>query len=1267
MSIDQLAIASYNCNGLADRKKRGEVFTWLKNKSHQIFYLQETHSLSSNEVQWRNEWDGPIYFSHGSRSSKGVMILLKKQLDLTISSTLTDTQGRWIIMNITTENKNICLVNVYAPNTDEPEFFEEIRDMIQNVQHPYDFIVMAGDFNTVINTTTDRKGNQKTNYHKHALEAIINTMDTLDLVEVWRLKNPDLIRYTWRRATQASRIDYFLISFSLLPTVNKIEIEDRFRSDHSLISLHIKTNEYPRGPGYWKFNQTLLEDNNFKTETKQFITDFFKYNIGFIDPMERWDMFKCAVRDHTIKFASWKQKQLKNREKDLIKEIVALILSADITDEIEASNKLEDKQKEYERLLQEKAANVYLGQKAEWMEKGEKTTKYFLKMQHSNTSKKNITKLYLENGNTITSPVEILKEEVNFFAKIFSFETPPTPLTSCSNLFPENFENKLSEEQKNQCEGPITEEELYQAILTFNQGKSPGFDGIPVEFYKSFFELIKVPLLESFNCSYERGCLSETQKNSLITLLLKQDPGGQYKDPGHLKNWRPLALQSCDSKILAKCIALRIKKVISSVIHHNQTGFLTGRYIGDNIRQLLEFMEHYNTINEPGLIFIADFEKAFDKLRHDFVFKCLSFFNFGESLIKWVKLMNKDTSCKIINNGYLSENIPLLRGVKQGCPLSTYLFILGIEILAIKIRSNENIKGLEICGMEEKVSIYADDSNFPLIPKISSLNALTDDLDIFSTFSGLKPNYEKCTVLRIGSLKGTNFSLKCALPIKWSDGPVDVLGIHIPQNTSEIMTVNFHNKLKKIDKILQPWRGKMLSIYGKIALINSLVVSQFTYLFMSLPTPSEDLFNLYEQKIFKFIWNNKPEKIKRKYLYNDYDQGGQKLLNLEALNFSLKANLIPKLYHNTNWFSSKLLTSANPLFGSKLFPFLQIKPELFSSTETITRRTSTFLKDALKKWLWFQYYPPDQTEEILQQIIWFNSNILIQGKPFYWEKLFKKKIIFINDITDRSGTIMSHYQFTKAYGDICPFHEYTQLTAAIPSKWKTKISKGDLQPLVCRPCTKNPHWLKYTKINKAVYNFYMSSKKLKDIPYQVHIKWESLIDCPIPWKNVFNLIYQTILDSSSRYFQIKLIYNFLATKRMLKVWGIEQSDLCRFCKEETESTPHLFWYCPVVAKFWTQVEKDLCKKHRLSLDLGKVLLGDLEEKDKSFNNIVILLGKMFIFKQQTGDSLHLNRFKQFLKHHFILETIIADTNGTNDLLLKRWDAVRREEVLSLLT
>ena len=153
--------------------------------------------------------------------------------------------------------------------------------------------------------------------------------------------------------------------------------------------------------------------------------------------------------------------------------------------------------------------------------------------------------------------------------------------------------------------------------------------------------------------------------------------------------------------------------------------------------------------------------------------------------------------------------------------------------------------------------------------------SLTNYLDLFSKISGLKPNYEKCKVLQIGSLTGTNFSLHCSLPIEWTDGPVDILGIHIPQNITEITNMNFNNKLRKLEKILHPWKGKMLTLYGKVSLINSLVVSQFTYLFMSLPTPSQHLFKLYEQKIFQFIWNNKPDKIKRKYVYNDYDHGSK--------------------------------------------------------------------------------------------------------------------------------------------------------------------------------------------------------------------------------------------------------------------------------------------------------------------------------------------------------------------------------------------------------
>lgn len=154
---------------------------------------------------------------------------------------------------------------------------------------------------------------------------------------------------------------------------------------------------------------------------------------------------------------------------------------------------------------------------------------------------------------------------------------------------------------------------------------------------------------------------------------------------------------------------------------------------------------------------------------------------------------------------------------------------MAIEILAVKIRSNNNIKGLEFQGLNTKISMYADDTSFLPSPDNTCLQNLIKDLDDFSNLSGLKPNYDKCHILKLGPLKNTDFSLQCDLPIKWIDGLINVLGIHIPENMNEISTLNFNNKLSKITKILQPWKGKYLTIYGKITLINSLIISQFTY------------------------------------------------------------------------------------------------------------------------------------------------------------------------------------------------------------------------------------------------------------------------------------------------------------------------------------------------------------------------------------------------------------------------------------------------------
>ena len=143
--------------------------------------------------------------------------------------------------------------------------------------------------------------------------------------------------------------------------------------------------------------------------------------------------------------------------------------------------------------------------------------------------------------------------------------------------------------------------------------KTPGSDGISVEFYKVFWDKIKMYLIESYDYSFEHDLLSIEQKRALLLLI----PKGT-KDKRLLKNWRPISLLNVDYKILAKVLATRLQKVISYVISSDQVGYIRGRYIGDNIRIMLDILEMTKNEVDPGIMVMVDFEKAFDTVSWDF-------------------------------------------------------------------------------------------------------------------------------------------------------------------------------------------------------------------------------------------------------------------------------------------------------------------------------------------------------------------------------------------------------------------------------------------------------------------------------------------------------------------------------------------------------------------------------------------------------------------------------------------------------------------------
>ena len=168
-------------------------------------------------------------------------------------------------------------------------------------------------------------------------------------------------------------------------------------------------------------------------------------------------------------------------------------------------------------------------------------------------------------------------------------------------------------------------------------------------------------------------------------------------------------------------------------------------------------------------------------------------FNFGPDLIKWIKTFYNDIQSCVINNGLCSQYFNIGRGVRQGDPLSPYLFVTAVEILAIAIRNQENIKGISIDGLETKLLQFADDTT-AILSDLDSAQALFILLELFEKASGLKLNVTKTEAMWIGSLRNCESE---PLGVKWKTC-IKLLGIFITYDVQLLVEKNFKQRLKKL-------------------------------------------------------------------------------------------------------------------------------------------------------------------------------------------------------------------------------------------------------------------------------------------------------------------------------------------------------------------------------------------------------------------------------------------------------------------------------------
>ena len=363
-----------------------------------------------------------------------------------------------------------------------------------------------------------------------------------------------------------------------------------------------------------------------------------------------------------------------------------------------------------------------------------KLTKQFCK-ENSNSKINEIGELEINNSITKNTD-EIINKTIDFYEELYADENA-CAITQESIL--KNFDKQISEEHRRHLSQPITKTEILKAIDQLNGDSSPGPDGLSSSLFKHFKSLFATIFEELFETFADDNAIPKTMLSTLMRLLPKD---GNLKT---LKNWRPISLLNTDMKILAHVVANRLKNVLQHVIHPDQCAYLKGRNMNYANLLLQSLIETSKTKKKNLIICSIDFSKAFDRVDRKYLMKLLEHIGIPANITNIIRQMYTNNTTNILINGFVTKDIQLSRGVKQGCPLSALLFILTVEPLLNEIRKNPTIKGITEDTMNKKLIAYADDINF-LCRDTNDIDQIIEIVESFCRGTQFKLNKEKTTI-----------------------------------------------------------------------------------------------------------------------------------------------------------------------------------------------------------------------------------------------------------------------------------------------------------------------------------------------------------------------------------------------------------------------------------------------------------------------------------------------------------------------------------------
>lgn len=1205
-----VSIVSLNARGLRDNVKRKALFLYAKSFKTDFCFFQESHSVSNDISFWKNQWGNEVWMAHGSEHSAGVMIV-KNHFAGSVLQSYIDPMGHFLILVICINNIFVLLVNIYGYNTSRENdlLLDEIGDkiLLWFNKFPDAVICIGGDFNITPDNNLDRFPPRQSTSPNLKLKMF---MEKLDLVDIWREKFPNTKSYTWgnKSRSRLSRLDYWLVPYSFKDYNVSVSILPSPLTDHHtiLLSTPLSTghSNINSRASYWKMNSSLLKHDELKKRISFLIRYYWVKASSEKKFSLNWDLLKYEVGMCIRHFSSILAKQRRDEEEKVISKIITLqskiqesLSETDLTELTELQSKLDN-------IYKYKAEGSYVRSRRKWLEQGEQSSAYFFRMEKHNSRNLSISSLQI-NGILTDNSKDIASFCSNFYSKLYKSNY----CKDSASLFFQSLKEvkSISKDEQLACDKTITISEVIEGIEGLKNNKSPGTDGLTAEFYKNFAEELAPFLLKMFLESIQSETLPSSLTQGLLTLIPKPK-----KDTTLIDNWRPICLLNNDYKILAWALAKRLKCVLSSVIDETQSGFMPKRHIANNIRLVLDLLDYSELVVDDSLILFLDFYKAFDSLEHEFIFLALQKLGFGDPFCKFIRTLYNNANCSINLKSGTSPRFQLSRGVRQGCPVSPYLFLVAAQLLSSFLLST-HLQGITIANKHILISQLADDTTLFLKDELQIPIAI-QHIKVFSKASGLNLNLNKCELLAIKTCPSLSLY---GIPVK---SQVTYLGISICKDDKVRCRLNFDPVVGKAKRKFNSWLQRDLSLRGRTLIAKAEGISRMTYPALSLYVDKAACADI-DRMLFDFLWKHKRHYIKKSVIINNYECGGLNFLDFASLNNTFKINWLKQYLINPDSFWNTL--------PSLVFSKVGGLPFLLLCNYNITKlplKLSNFHKQALLAWhlIYKHNFSPHR------YFIWNNCDIIYKNKSLFFPNWVKNNLILVSQLINTDGYLYSYSEFLNKYNIPVTPREFAIVMDAIPygaitllrDSARSQISLSVAHPFdttignICflsNSCSRN------RKIRQLFQN------EIVSLPYIVSYWNGQFVD--IPWKKVWTLSSKYLITNKVKDVSYKLLHLFYPVKLYLKKMFPDIDTLCSFCGAEHESISHLFWECTYTSLFW----KNFCifvhtfSSQSFSLLYKDVLFGqhnfDKNVKDQYFLiNLFIFLAKFFIHKCKFQDA-----------------------------------------------